>query len=175
MRKTVFAAMLLIVMIAGCTGGPKKGQTVDLSATPFIGGTAGLSADFVDFRADVFDGGRDPFDVVVKLDNKGEYTVPASRVRVKLSGVNPAEFGKLEEDLIKSAPDDLIGTNTDAQGNILPSTPVFIEFTGLNHLFQTCETGSPSEYGQIEETFAPAALEAVTSWIRKRTGLDGVR
>lgn len=47
-----------------------------------------------------------------------------------------------------------------------------IEFPGLNHLFQTCKTGSPGEYSEIEETFAPAALEAVTSWIRKRTGLD---
>jgi pimeloyl-ACP methyl ester carboxylesterase len=47
-----------------------------------------------------------------------------------------------------------------------------IEFPGMNHLFQTCKTGSPSEYGTIEETFSPIALEAVTSWIRKRTGLN---
>jgi pimeloyl-ACP methyl ester carboxylesterase len=47
-----------------------------------------------------------------------------------------------------------------------------IEFTGLNHLFQTCKTGAPSEYGVIEETFSPAALEVVTSWIRNRTGLN---
>ncbi|HEV8113596.1 MAG TPA: alpha/beta fold hydrolase [Planctomycetota bacterium] len=47
-----------------------------------------------------------------------------------------------------------------------------IEFPGLNHLFQTCKTGSPAEYGQIDETFSPTALEAVTSWIRKRTGLN---
>ena len=46
------------------------------------------------------------------------------------------------------------------------------EFPGLNHLFQTCKTGSPAEYGEIEETFSPKALEAVTSWIRKRTGLN---
>ena len=37
----------------------------------------------------------------------------------------------------------------------------------LNHLFQTSETGSPGEYGKIEETFSPAALELMTSWIRK--------
>ena len=42
----------------------------------------------------------------------------------------------------------------------------------LNHLFQNCVTGGPGEYGTIEETFAPAALDAVTSWIRARTGLD---
>ncbi|MFR7877165.1 MAG: hypothetical protein ACLU4J_12675 [Butyricimonas paravirosa] len=27
--------------------------------------------------------------------------------------------------------------------------------TGLNHLFQTCESGSPALYGTIEETFRP--------------------
>ena len=30
-----------------------------------------------------------------------------------------------------------------------------IEFTGLNHLFQPCKTGSPSEYAKIETTIAP--------------------
>jgi pimeloyl-ACP methyl ester carboxylesterase len=40
---------------------------------------------------------------------------------------------------------------------------------GLNHLFQTAETGSPTEYGTIEETIAPAALELIGDWIEKRT------
>ena len=39
----------------------------------------------------------------------------------------------------------------------------------LNHLFQTSETGSPSEYGKIEETFAPVALKTVGDWILKHT------
>lgn len=46
-----------------------------------------------------------------------------------------------------------------------------VVFPGLNHLFQTAATGAPTEYGQIEETFAPVALERVASWIRERTGL----
>jgi pimeloyl-ACP methyl ester carboxylesterase len=37
----------------------------------------------------------------------------------------------------------------------------------LNHLFQVAETGSPNEYVKIEETFSPAALELMASWIRK--------
>jgi pimeloyl-ACP methyl ester carboxylesterase len=37
----------------------------------------------------------------------------------------------------------------------------------LNHLFQTSETGSPSEYGKIEETFAPVALKIIGDWILK--------
>jgi fermentation-respiration switch protein FrsA (DUF1100 family) len=43
------------------------------------------------------------------------------------------------------------------------------EFPSLNHLFQTCKTGSPSEYGTIEETMAPVVLRAVSDWILKRT------
>lgn len=38
---------------------------------------------------------------------------------------------------------------------------------GLNHLFQHSDTGSPEEYVNIEETFSPAAMELITSWIRK--------
>jgi fermentation-respiration switch protein FrsA (DUF1100 family) len=45
----------------------------------------------------------------------------------------------------------------------------FKELPGLNHLFQTCKTGSPSEYSQIEETFNEAALTVVGDWIVKRT------
>jgi len=43
---------------------------------------------------------------------------------------------------------------------------------GLNHLFQPAETGLPTEYGQIDTTMAPAALNAVTEWIRERTRPD---
>lgn len=41
------------------------------------------------------------------------------------------------------------------------------ELEGLNHLFQTSKTGSPSEYATIEETFAPSALEEVSKWIKE--------
>ncbi len=41
-------------------------------------------------------------------------------------------------------------------------------FEGLNHLFQHCETGEVKEYGQIEETFSPEVLDALSAWIRAR-------
>ena len=44
------------------------------------------------------------------------------------------------------------------------------EMPKLNHLFQTCETGGLAEYGRIEETFAPTALEEISGWIGKRFG-----
>ncbi len=39
------------------------------------------------------------------------------------------------------------------------------EFSGLNHLFQTAQTGSPDEYGRIEETISPRVLEFISDWI----------
>ncbi len=41
-------------------------------------------------------------------------------------------------------------------------------FPNLNHLFQTAETGLPSEYGIIEETFSPLVLEFVKNWIKEQ-------
>ena len=45
------------------------------------------------------------------------------------------------------------------------------ELPGLNHLFQTCQTGSPSEYARIEETIAPAALDAIGDWVAGQAGI----
>lgn len=43
-----------------------------------------------------------------------------------------------------------------------------VQLAGLNHLFQTCTTGAPSEYRAIEETFAPLALRTISDWIGAR-------
>lgn len=40
-----------------------------------------------------------------------------------------------------------------------------VELPGLNHAFQTCETGAISEYATTEETIAPKALDTITQWI----------
>lgn len=52
------------------------------------------------------------------------------------------------------------------------------ELPGLNHLFQTAETGAPAEYSRIEETMSPEAMELVVQWILEQTqrigaGADG--
>jgi pimeloyl-ACP methyl ester carboxylesterase len=39
---------------------------------------------------------------------------------------------------------------------------------GLNHIFQTSQTGLPDEYGKIDETFSPLALDLITEWILER-------
>lgn len=43
-----------------------------------------------------------------------------------------------------------------------------VELEGLNHLFQESKTGSPSEYGSIEQTFSPKALDEMLKWLKNR-------
>ena len=41
------------------------------------------------------------------------------------------------------------------------------ELPGLNHLFQHCKKCSLNEYAELEETFAPEALEIMGEWLQK--------
>lgn len=43
-----------------------------------------------------------------------------------------------------------------------------IVYPDLNHLFQTSETGAPSEYGNIEETFSETAMKDIAGWVLQR-------
>jgi pimeloyl-ACP methyl ester carboxylesterase len=42
------------------------------------------------------------------------------------------------------------------------------ELPGLNHLFQTAQTGLPTEYGTIEETMSPLVLDRIATWIGRQ-------
>ncbi|BBB62640.1 alpha/beta hydrolase [Undibacterium sp. KW1] len=55
---------------------------------------------------------------------------------------------------------DGIRANMKANKNV-----VIKELPKLNHLFQTATTGSSAEYGKIDETLSPTALEAMSGWI----------
>jgi len=48
------------------------------------------------------------------------------------------------------------GGNKKTTAKVLPN---------LNHLFQECKTGLPNEYGIIEQTLSPTALEEISKWI----------
>ncbi len=41
------------------------------------------------------------------------------------------------------------------------------EYPGLNHLFQHCTTGLPTEYANIEETISVEVLQDLAAWINK--------
>lgn len=44
-----------------------------------------------------------------------------------------------------------------------------VAFPALNHLFQTATSGAPTEYGVIEETVSPVALNKISGWILEQT------
>ena len=84
------------------------------------------------------------------------------KVRVPVLAINGETDTQVpaKEDLaaIEQALKD--GGNSDYKIVLLPK---------LNHLFQTSNTGAPSEYGQIEETIAPIALQTMGDWIVAHT------
>lgn len=69
-----------------------------------------------------------------------------------------------EKDLQVSAKENLpaIEKALKSSGN---NSVKIMKLPGLNHLFQHCKTGLPSEYGVIEETFSPEALKTISDWI----------
>jgi hypothetical protein len=58
--------------------------------------------------------------------------------------------------------------NLGALRNGLPANPAncLEAVESVNHLFQHCTTGAASEYRDIEETFAPEALEKLVQWLK---------
>ena len=51
--------------------------------------------------------------------------------------------------------------------NNLSGKKVILAIEKVNHLFQHCNTGDPSEYKDIEETFAPEVLDIIITWTKE--------
>ena len=56
--------------------------------------------------------------------------------------------------------------NLEALDKGLTAKHQTVALDNLNHLFQHCTTGNLMEYQQIEETFAPEALQQIVEWIK---------
>jgi fermentation-respiration switch protein FrsA (DUF1100 family) len=72
-----------------------------------------------------------------------------------------------DKDLQVSAAENLpvIQKTLEDSGNKSGSTK---SLPGLNHLFQHADSGTPTEYGAIEETISPEVLQIIGEWIGKR-------
>ena len=67
-----------------------------------------------------------------------------------------------------SADTQVISTlNLTAIRRLLPQSKkkLIKEYPGLNHLFQHCTTGLPTEYATIEETISPDVLSDIAKWV----------
>jgi pimeloyl-ACP methyl ester carboxylesterase len=69
-------------------------------------------------------------------------------------------------DLQVPAPENVPALKAALAGN---RDATVVALPGLNHLFQTARTGAMTEYIEIEETIAPAALKAIGDWIAAHT------
>jgi pimeloyl-ACP methyl ester carboxylesterase len=83
-------------------------------------------------------------------------------VRVPVLAVN----GTLDGQVLYRENLDAIAAALRTAGNPDVET---VELPGLNHLFQTAETGAMAEYSVIEETLSPTALQRVGDWIQRHT------
>lgn len=74
--------------------------------------------------------------------------------------------GSLDSQVISSL--NLGAIREKLPGSSLPGEKNFVkEYASLNHLFQHCTTGAPTEYRGIEETVSEELLADISAWIRE--------
>jgi len=126
--------ILILVSFLLLVGGQQCAEEVTIG-TAFVGGSQGLILDFIESAPpdEVFDQGKTPFSVNVKVENKGEWDVDKDDATITISGINPVVFGKQPADLSKNLNVDLQGIEKDVQGNIIPGTITYRDFSGFNY------------------------------------------
>ena len=123
-RIMALAMALAVLLIAGCDNGTTG------KVNPFLGGTSGVALEFMPDAppSEVFDGGDFPFSVVVSLKNEGEWEVPTGKAKLTINGINPVEFGVTDNDMAITIDEPIEESTKDAEGNVIPSTLMPIEF-----------------------------------------------
>jgi len=91
----------LVILISGCVG-----QTPEEVST--VGSVDGVAVGFFQGAPPTTIGEGENFDVVVSLENMGDYEVPAGRSTVHLRGINPLSFSMSPHDSRKNIGSDLI-------------------------------------------------------------------
>ncbi len=127
----VWLLALAAIFIISCQPSSQTAST----ATPFFGGTTGLVINFEPNSppAEVIDGRRFPFSVIVKLENIGESDIQPGKAEVRITGIYPPDFGQNTPELKKTNPEAILGVKKDSEGNKIPGGIAQIEFPNLNY------------------------------------------
>ena len=73
-------------------------------------------------------------------------------------------------------PDEHLSAIEEILGEARVTDVTVRRLDGLNHLLQEAETGLPTEYAKLENSFSPIALETIGDWINQRFGTaDGTK
>ena len=117
--------LTLALMLGGCNQveGPSK-------TSPFIGGTTGLTMEFIAGAppVEVYDGGIFPFQAVIQLKNIGETDVVAGDAEIEISGINAPDFGSTIANLKQTTTEELLGTTKNAEGGQTEVTITHLTF-----------------------------------------------
>ena len=129
MKKIIVFLIGVMLLITGCGDSSSNSSGVDRA---FIGGTNAIDFNFMEETPpnEVYDGGQQPFEVTVSLENKGEYDVPKGDVAVKLSGFYAGDFSNPVS--LKNPDEDLDSAYIDPDGTTQAGTITYVNFPGFN-------------------------------------------
>jgi hypothetical protein len=127
---------IISVALSGCQPAQKT-QNTTITGAAYIGGEKGLELSFLANAPPnvVYDkpkeGSISPFDISVKIENKGEYSVPGGKYKISISGVDAASFGKNPNDFKGlTSTEELIKTRKSA-GETIQGTFSIVSIQGL--------------------------------------------
>lgn len=131
MRKLAFLLAIVAILLVAC---PKQAATT--TSSPFFGGSQGISVRFLENSPpnEVLDQGQLPFDIVLGVENVGEWDINmSSDATFSITGISASDFGKTPADLVKDSLQALFAVRKDPQGNKLPGTQTQVTFPGLSY------------------------------------------
>jgi hypothetical protein len=128
-KKNIILVLIgIMILLVGC----ESDSSTEGTHKTFIGGTDSIKFEFMEETPpnEVYDGGQQPFEVTVSLENEGEYDVPLNDIKVLLSGFYPSDFGN--PNVQKNPDENLDKSYIDADGEIERGTITYVNFPGFN-------------------------------------------
>jgi hypothetical protein len=134
--KEIIMLSLVLLVAFSMIGADGCNSSEKTTAGPYLGGTKGITIAFAPEAPpkEVFDAGVYPFDVSIQLTNSGEWEVKKEDTQVRILGIDPADFSKVQADFTQQPFEDLMpSTKEPDTGKSLSGTTSSVDFQGLNY------------------------------------------
>lgn len=130
-KSIIITLLSLLIVLVGCT---TQEEDNDQVLGSFIGGSEGLDMNFLEGAPpqEVYDHDF-PFGINLRVENMGEFDVPLGKVNIEITGIDPSDFGKTQDDLNTSSEEDMRGRHKDVEGNIIPGSILNFNFDDLQY------------------------------------------
>ena len=128
----VILSIMAVFVFSACNQQQQQGG----GGATFVGGTQGLLMEFLAESPpdNVYDGGKFPFAVNVKLSNVGEWEIPSgAQITAQISGIDPVDFSLSDANLKKNPPQGMLPTRLDPNGAKIDGDILVMDFPGFNY------------------------------------------